>query len=106
MQLQWLKMTCSANELPIPGLTGPEGLCGKAEKKEGKYSTVIVIHENRGSNARIEAVAKRAAKAGYPAITPNALSSPGGTPPNEDHAPEIVPAIKAGRKPAEFYKGI
>ena len=33
-------------------------------KKEGKYATVIVIHENRGLNAHIEDVTRRVSKAG------------------------------------------
>jgi carboxymethylenebutenolidase len=55
-------------------------------KKEDKYAAVVVVHENRGLNAHIEDVTRRAAKAGYLAIAPNALSSLGGTPANEDEA--------------------
>jgi carboxymethylenebutenolidase len=44
-------------------------------KKAGKYPTVIVIHENRGLTPHIEDVARRAAKAGYLAIAPNALAA-------------------------------
>ncbi|MFZ1371091.1 MAG: dienelactone hydrolase family protein, partial [Ferruginibacter sp.] len=40
-----------------------------------KYPAIIVIHENRGLNAHIEDVARRAAKAGFLAIAPNALSA-------------------------------
>ena len=43
-------------------------------KEEKKYPAVVVIHENRGLNAHIEDVARRAAKAGYLAVAPNALS--------------------------------
>jgi len=58
-----------------------------ARPKEGKkYATVVVIHENRGLNAHIEDVTRRAATAGYLAIAPNALSPLGGTPENEDEA--------------------
>lgn len=55
-------------------------------KDEGKYPTVVVIHENRGLNAHIEDVTRRAANAGFLAIAPNALSPLGGTPANEDDA--------------------
>ena len=55
-------------------------------KEEKKYATVIVIHENRGLNAHIEDVARRAANAGYLAIAPNALSALGKTFANEDEA--------------------
>jgi len=52
-----------------------------------QYPAVIVIHENRGLNAHIEDVTRRAAKAGYLAIAPNALSALGGPPPaTEDDA--------------------
>ena len=49
-------------------------------QKEAKYASVMVIHENRGLNAHIEDVTRRAAKAGYLAIAPNALAPLGGTP--------------------------
>jgi carboxymethylenebutenolidase len=53
-------------------------------KKDGKYATVIIIHENRGLNVHIEDVARRAAKAGYLAIAPNALAALGTLPTNDD----------------------
>ncbi len=55
-------------------------------KEEKKYAAVIVIHENRGLNAHIEDVARRAAHAGYLAIAPNALSALGKEFANEDEA--------------------
>jgi carboxymethylenebutenolidase len=63
-------------------------------KKEGKYAAVIVIHENRGLNAHIEDVARRAASAGYLAIAPNALSALGKTPANEDEARQWFSELK------------
>lgn len=55
-------------------------------KEVKKYPTVVVIHENRGLNAHIEDVTRRAAKAGFLAIAPNALSPLGGTPADDDEA--------------------
>lgn len=55
-------------------------------KAEKAYGAVIVIHENRGLNAHIEDVARRAAAAGFLALAPDALSPLGGTPTNEDDA--------------------
>ena len=63
-------------------------------KEEKKYSTVIVIHENRGLNAHIEDVARRAATAGYLAIAPNALSALGKTFANEDEARAAFSSLK------------
>jgi carboxymethylenebutenolidase len=54
-----------------------------------------VIHENRGLNAHIEDVTRRAAKAGYLAIAPNALAPLGGTPANEDEARTKFQELKA-----------
>lgn len=62
---------------------------------EKPYAAVIVIHENRGLNAHIEDVTRRAAKAGYLAIAPNALAPLGGTPANEDEARTKFQELKA-----------
>lgn len=64
-------------------------------KEDKKYSAVIVIHENRGLNAHIEDVTRRAALAGYLAIAPNALAPLGGTPANEDEARTKFQQLKA-----------
>jgi len=64
-------------------------------KANKKYPAIIVIHENRGLNAHIEDVARRAAKAGFLAIAPNALSAIGATPANEDEARQKFQELKA-----------
>ena len=64
-------------------------------KENKKYAAVVVIHENRGLNAHIEDVARRAAKAGFLAIAPNALAPIGGTPSNEDEARTKFQELKA-----------
>ncbi|MEQ1678000.1 MAG: dienelactone hydrolase family protein [Chitinophagaceae bacterium] len=63
--------------------------------KEKDYPAVIVIHENRGLNAHIEDVARRAAKEGFLAIAPNALSAIGAAPANEDEARTKFQELKA-----------
>ena len=73
-------------------------------KEEKKYPTVVVIHENRGLNAHIEDVARRAANAGYLAIAPNALSPLGGTPPNEDDARAKFQQLDAAETLQNFIK--
>jgi carboxymethylenebutenolidase len=72
--------------------------------KEGKYPAVVVIHENRGLNAHIEDVARRAAHAGYLAIAPNALSSLGGTPANEDEARALFQQLQPEDSLQNFIK--
>ena len=55
---------------------------------------VVVIHENRGLNAHIEEVTRRAARAGWLAVAPNALAPLGGTPANEDEARQLFTTLK------------
>jgi carboxymethylenebutenolidase len=55
-----------------------------------KFGTVIIIHENRGLNAHIEDVARRAAVAAFLALAPDFLSPAGGTPTNEDQARDMI----------------
>jgi carboxymethylenebutenolidase len=64
-------------------------------KEEKKYPAIIIIHENRGLNAHIEDVARRAAKEGFLAIAPNALSAIGAAPANEDEARTKFQELKA-----------
>jgi carboxymethylenebutenolidase len=58
-----------------------------------KHPALLVIHENRGLNAHIEDVARRAAKAGFLALAPDCLSGSGGTPADEDQAREKIGAL-------------
>ena len=101
--------TTSSDELfteriVYPGING-EMQAYVARPKENKpYATVVVIHENRGLNAHIEDVTRRAAKAGYFAIAPNALSSLGGTPENEDEARTKFQQLKAEDSLQNFIK--
>jgi carboxymethylenebutenolidase len=73
-------------------------------KEEKKYPTVIIIHENRGLNAHIEDVTRRAANAGYLAVAPNALTPLGGTPANEDEARTKFQQLKAEDNLQNFIK--
>lgn len=72
--------------------------------KEQPYATVVVIHENRGLNAHIEDVTRRAANAGYLAIAPNALSPLGGTPANEDEARTLFTQLDQAATQQSFIK--
>ena len=78
-----------------PGVSGDMQAYVARPKEERKYAAVIVIHENRGLNAHIEDVTRRAAVAGYLAIAPNALAPLGGTPANEDEARAKFQELKA-----------
>lgn len=90
--------------ISYPGVNGEMQAYIARPKKEKKYPAIVVIHENRGLNAHIEDVARRAASAGYLAIAPNALSSLGGTPPNEDEARTKFQELKAEDNLQNFIK--
>jgi carboxymethylenebutenolidase len=87
-----------------------DGVNGKMQayvarpKAEKKYAAVVVIHENRGLNPHIEDVTRRAARAGYLAIAPNALSPLGGTPANEDEARTKFQQLKQEESNQNFIR--
>ncbi len=73
-------------------------------KKAKRYAAVVIIHENRGLNAHIEDVARRAAMAGYLALAPNALAPLGGTPANEDEARQLFTTLKPEESLQNFIR--
>jgi carboxymethylenebutenolidase len=90
--------------ITYPGVNGEMAAYVARPKEDKKYAAVIVIHENRGLNAHIEDVARRAAKAGYLAIAPNALAPLGGTPANEDEARTKFQQLKQEDSQQNFIK--
>jgi carboxymethylenebutenolidase len=90
--------------ITYPGINGEMQAYVARPKDEKPYAAVVVIHENRGLNAHIEDVVRRVAKAGYLAIAPNALSSLGGTPENEDEARTKFQQLKAEDNLQNFIK--
>ncbi len=90
--------------ISYPGVNGDMQAYIARPKMEAKYPAVIIIHENRGLNAHIEDVTRRAARAGYLAIAPNALSPLGGTPANEDEARNLFQQLNAEDSFRNFIK--
>jgi carboxymethylenebutenolidase len=62
---------------------------------DGKYPSVVVVHENRGLNPHIKDVARRLAAAGNLALTIDLLSPIGGTPADPDKARDMIGTLKA-----------
>lgn len=61
------------------GTAGPVGAyLARPAGGDGSLPGILVIHENRGLNAHIEDVARRAALEGYVALAPDGLSYVGG----------------------------
>jgi carboxymethylenebutenolidase len=90
--------------ITYPGVSGEMKAYVARPKEEKPYPTVIVIHENRGLNAHIEDVTRRAAQAGFLAIAPNALAPLGGTPENEDDARKKFTELKPEDNLKNFVK--
>ncbi|RRB07239.1 dienelactone hydrolase family protein [Larkinella rosea] len=75
-------------------------------KANGKYGSVVVIHENRGLNPHIEDVTRRLALAGFLAMAPDALSAAGGTPTDETQMRELFGKLDAEKTKQNFLKGL
>ncbi|NCT76472.1 MAG: dienelactone hydrolase family protein [Chitinophagaceae bacterium] len=90
--------------ISYPGVNGTMQAYVARPQAEKPYAAVVVIHENRGLNAHIEDVTRRAAKAGYLAIAPNALAPLGGTPANEDEARAKFQELKAEDSVQNFIR--
>src|SRR5687768_17472900 len=91
-------------KISYPGVQGEMQAYVARPLKDKKYPTIVVIHENRGLNAHIEDVARRAAKKGFLAIAPNALSPLGGTPENADEARAKFQQLKPEDNLQNFIK--
>ena len=83
------------------GLSAMKGYLVRPAAASGPLPAVMVIHENRGLNAHIRDVARRAALAGYVALAPDFLSASGGTPADEDAARDLIGKLDLARSAAD-----
>jgi carboxymethylenebutenolidase len=75
---------------PSPqGYGSIKGLLARPAEGAAKRPAVLVVHENRGLNPYIEDVARRLAVADFLAFAPDALTSVGGYPGNDDKGREL-----------------
>jgi carboxymethylenebutenolidase len=66
-----------------------KALVSRPTDAKQKLGGIIVVHENRGLNAHIEDVARRAALAGFITVAPDMLTPLGGYPGNDDQGREL-----------------
>ena len=64
--------------------------------------TVLVIHENRGLNPHIEDIARRLALDGFMAFAPDALTTLGGYPGDEDKARAVFATLDQAKTRQDF----
>ncbi|MBT8072975.1 MAG: dienelactone hydrolase family protein [Xanthomonadales bacterium] len=89
------------------GTQGPvRAYFAKPSKAENALPGILVIHENRGLNAHIEDVARRAALEGYIAVAPDGLSYVGGAPEDQEAARDKFRAADRDTITADVIKGI
>jgi len=69
---------------------------------KGKLPAVLVVHENRGLNPHIEDIARRLALDGFVAFAPDALSTVGGYPGDEDKAREAFGKLDKDKLNEDF----
>jgi carboxymethylenebutenolidase len=72
---------------------------------KGKLPGVLVAHENRGLTPYIEDVARRLALAGFVAFAPDALTSVGGYPGNEEQAIKLFAGLDPAKRMEDFAAG-
>jgi carboxymethylenebutenolidase len=76
-------------------------LCKPASAK-GKLPGVLVVHENRGLNPHIEDIARRLALEGFVTLAPDALTTLGGYPGDEDKARELFGKLDQAKIREDF----
>ena len=85
---------------------GPLGYLAWPAENRGPLPGLVIVHENRGLNAHIEDVTRRAALEGFVALAPDFLTSAGGTPADEDKAREMIGALSMDAVVADARKSI
>ena len=89
-----------------PGAAGEVKAYWARPKGTDRLPAVLVIHENRGLNAHLEDVARRAALAGYLAIAPDGLSSVGGAPADQEAARDLFAKTDPARIAADIIAAV
>ena len=78
------------------------GLLAYPAEEKGPFPAVLVVHENRGLNPYIEDVARRLAVAGFVAFAPDALTSLGGYPGNDDEGRAMQQKLDTAKITEDF----
>jgi carboxymethylenebutenolidase len=97
------RIKTSSVEFDSPRGSGKmRGYLAEPAAVKGKLPGVLVIHENRGLNPHIEDIARRIALEGFVAFAPDALTSAGGYPGDEDKARELFSKLDQAKIKEDF----
>jgi carboxymethylenebutenolidase len=77
-------------------------LVARPANASGTLPVVMVVHENRGLNPHIEDIARRLAVDNFIAVAPDALTSLGGYPGDEDKARDAFAKLDAAKTREDF----
>lgn len=89
----------------VPSPQGNEKISGylvRPAKAAGKLPGVLVVHENRGLNPYIKDVARRLGTSGYMAFAPDALTSVGGYPGDDEKGGKLFGTVDRGKMAEDF----
>ena len=97
------RITTQMLTYPSSGGSGSvKGYLAKPANASGKLPAILVIHENRGLNPHIEDIARRLALDNYIAFAPDALTTLGGYPGDEDKARELFGKLDQKKATEDF----
>src|SRR5688572_26421905 len=96
----------TTRRIAYPGAAGDVKAYSARPRGTDRVPAVIVIHENRGLNAHIADVARRAALAGYLAIAPDGLSSEGGAPEDQELARDLFAKTDPARIASDILAAV
>jgi carboxymethylenebutenolidase len=101
------RITSEYLEYPAPAGSGKQrGYLVRPAGAAGKLPAVLVVHENRGLNPHIEDIARRLALDNFMAFAPDALTTLGGYPGDEDKARELFPKLDQTKIREDFVAAV
>lgn len=91
-------------EVTVPSPQGYGSIRGHLAMpaKKGRFPAVLVVHENRGLNPYIQDVARRLALEGFIALAPDALTSVGGYPGDDEKGGELFKGLDREKMTLDF----
>jgi carboxymethylenebutenolidase len=95
----------AAESATVPSPQGNGSINGylvRPSNAAAKQPVVLVIHENRGLNPYIRDVARRLAVAGFIAFAPDALTSVGGYPNDDEKAAQLFQGLDRAKMTEDF----
>jgi carboxymethylenebutenolidase len=97
------RIATSSEAVPSPEGNGEiKGYLARPAQPTGKLPTVLVIHENRGTNPYIQDVTRRLAVLNFVAFAPDALTSLGGYPGDDEKAATMFRTLDQAKVMQDF----